>query len=45
GLLPDLKNFKKMCDALRENSPDSVALRNAKRTLTQIDELITRWEA
>ncbi len=44
-VLPEIKNFRKMCDALEENAPDSNALRGAQRTLTRADGLINRWEA
>jgi hypothetical protein len=43
-LLLELENFRKMCNALGENNPASPALKNAKRTLKQIDKLIERWE-
>ncbi|MCP4646407.1 MAG: hypothetical protein GY852_01560 [bacterium] len=44
ALMPELRNFKKMCDALEENNPDSKALKNARRTLETVNGLITRWE-
>jgi len=43
--LPEVRNFKKMCDALEENAPESNALRGAQSTLKRAENLIERWEA
>jgi len=43
-LLPELRNFQKMCDALKENDSESTALKGAQRTLREIEGVLARWE-